>query len=31
LREPADGIVPWRLQTRTGGGVLGDLGCHILT
>ena len=30
LREPSDGIVPWRLQTKTGGGVLGDLGCHIL-
>ena len=30
LREPKDGIVPWRLQTKTGGGVLGDLGCHIL-
>ena len=30
LREPTDGIVPWRLQTKTGGGVLGDLGCHIL-
>ena len=22
--------MPWRLQTKTGGGVLGDLGCHIL-
>jgi predicted dehydrogenase len=30
MREPKDGIVPWRLQTKTGGGVLGDLGCHIL-
>lgn len=30
MREPKDGIVPWRLQAKTGGGVLGDLGCHIL-
>lgn len=29
-REPMDDIVPWRLQSKTGGGVLGDLGCHIL-
>lgn len=30
MREPKDGIVPWRLQTKTGGGVLGDLGCHVI-
>ena len=31
IREPAAGErLPWRLETAAGGGVLADLGCHIL-
>jgi predicted dehydrogenase len=29
VQEPKGGAL-WRLQTATGGGVLGDLGCHLL-
>lgn len=32
IREPREKgkVLPWRLQTSWGGGVLADLGCHIL-